>query len=190
MVSCSGKGERPGLGGVDGVDQLGEPGAVEGGRRIRGERSLASPHRGGKIPLGDVALRHEPPEVTVGPPTRETGQRGAVRLPALIGEEKELRQQAVRQRPLGDDADRRREKLLRAIEGLEYRSGEFPAVGHPAYRVTISVGIASGPVEETQNETELVRRADRALYAAKYAGKNRVHRWTPTGSVEVAQTSA
>ena len=82
------------------------------------------------------------------------------------------------------------EKLRRAIEGLEYRSGEFPPAGQPAYRVTISVGTASGPVEETQNETELVKCADRALYAAKSAGKNRVHRWTPTGSVEVTQPSA
>ena len=78
------------------------------------------------------------------------------------------------------------EKLLRAIHDLEYRSGDFPPAGQPAYRTTISVGIASGPVEETQNETELVRRADRALYAAKHAGKNRVHRWTPTGSLPLA----
>ncbi len=81
------------------------------------------------------------------------------------------------------------EKLLSAIESLEYRAGEFPPPGHPAYRATISVGIACGPVEETQNETELVKRADRALYAAKFAGKNRVYRWTPTGSLPVAQTS-
>jgi two-component system cell cycle response regulator len=80
------------------------------------------------------------------------------------------------------------EKLLRAIEALEYRSPEFPAPRMPAYRVTISAGLACGPVEPHQNETELVRRADRALYAAKFAGKNRVHRWTPTGS-EVVQTS-
>jgi diguanylate cyclase (GGDEF)-like protein len=82
------------------------------------------------------------------------------------------------------------EKLLRAIEGLEYRSPEFPPPRMPAYRITISAGLACGPVEPAQGETELVRRADRALYAAKFAGKNRVHRWTPTGSLEVAQTSA
>ena len=81
------------------------------------------------------------------------------------------------------------EKLLRAVEALEYRSPEFPPPRMPAYRLTISAGLACGPVEDSQNETELVRRADRALYAAKFAGKNRVHRWTPTGSLEVAQTS-
>ena len=80
------------------------------------------------------------------------------------------------------------EKLLRAVEDLDYRSPEYPPRGEPPYRVTISAGLACGPVEPHQNETELVRRADRALYAAKFAGKNRVHRWTPTGS-EVVQPS-
>ncbi len=81
------------------------------------------------------------------------------------------------------------DKLLRAVEALEYRSREFPPPRMPGYRLTISAGLACGPLEAGENETELVRRADRALYAAKYAGKNRVHRWTPTGSLEVAQTS-
>ena len=81
------------------------------------------------------------------------------------------------------------EKLLRAIEAAEFRSPEFPPAGAPPRRLTISAGLSCGPVEITQDETELVRRADRALYAAKFAGKNRVHRWTPTGSVEVPITS-
>ncbi|MFA7248400.1 MAG: GGDEF domain-containing protein [Dehalococcoidia bacterium] len=82
------------------------------------------------------------------------------------------------------------EKLLRAIEALEYRSPEYPAAGAPPYRVTLSAGLSCGPVLPEQDETELVRRADAALYAAKAAGKNRAHRWVATGSIEVPQTSS
>lgn len=79
-------------------------------------------------------------------------------------------------------------KLLRAIEAIEHRSGGFPAPGVAPYRITISAGLACGPVPPGQDETELVRRADVALYAAKRAGKNRVHRWAGD-SIEVPRSS-
>ncbi|RLT42028.1 MAG: GGDEF domain-containing protein [Chloroflexi bacterium] len=81
------------------------------------------------------------------------------------------------------------EKLLRAVEALEYRSADYPPPGAAPRRVTISAGLACGPVDPSQDETELVCRADRALYAAKRAGKNRVHRWTVDGSTEVPRSA-
>ncbi len=76
------------------------------------------------------------------------------------------------------------EKLLRAVEATTYRPLDVPADA-PARRVTISAGLSCGPVNPSEDETELVRRADEALYAAKRAGKNRVHRWVADGSTEV-----
>lgn len=56
------------------------------------------------------------------------------------------------------------EKIRRAVE--EYR---FPQVG----RVTVSVGVScSSPMDAS--ETDIFRRADRALYQAKEQGRNRV----------------
>ena len=76
------------------------------------------------------------------------------------------------------------EKLCRAVEAFDYRADGFPAAGAPPLRVTVSAGVASRPVPAERDETELVRRADAALYAAKRAGKNRVHRRTEDPSAE------
>lgn len=46
-----------------------------------------------------------------------------------------------------------------------------PGVGH----VTISIGVAIGPMNRVDNEDALLRRADEALYAAKRNGRNRVY---------------
>ena len=82
------------------------------------------------------------------------------------------------------------DKLLRAIADLDYRSSEYPPPGTPPHRTTISVGLACGPVAPEQDETELVRRADLALYAAKHAGKNRVHRCVFINQIRLGPSSA
>jgi diguanylate cyclase (GGDEF)-like protein len=66
------------------------------------------------------------------------------------------------------------EKLRRAAETFEYRHEGTPPAGEPPVRITISVGVASLPVEEDQDEIELIGRADQALYEAKRTGRNRV----------------
>jgi PleD family two-component response regulator len=40
--------------------------------------------------------------------------------------------------------------------------------------VTVSIGVAQGPLGATGAARSLVASADRALYAAKHAGRNRV----------------
>lgn len=66
------------------------------------------------------------------------------------------------------------EKLRRAIEAVEFRSDGVPPAGDPPVRITISIGVASLPVEDDQDEFVLIRRADQALYEAKRTGRNRV----------------
>ncbi|MEX2376285.1 MAG: GGDEF domain-containing protein [Dehalococcoidia bacterium] len=63
------------------------------------------------------------------------------------------------------------EKLRSAVEAHDFRtSGHIPS----PVRITVSVGVASMPVEEEQDEVELFSRADQALYEAKRTGRNRV----------------
>lgn len=66
------------------------------------------------------------------------------------------------------------EKLRAALEAHEFRTADTPPPGEPAVRLTISIGVASLPVEEDQDEVELIGRADQALYEAKRTGRNRV----------------
>jgi diguanylate cyclase (GGDEF)-like protein len=66
------------------------------------------------------------------------------------------------------------EKLRGALEAHEFRTEELPPPGEPPVRLTISIGVASLPVEEDQDEVELIGRADQALYEAKRTGRNRV----------------
>ncbi len=61
------------------------------------------------------------------------------------------------------------EKLRRAVSRID-----FPyAGGQPGGRVTISVGLAHFPTD-AQDLTQLLTRADAALYAAKNGGRNRL----------------
>jgi diguanylate cyclase (GGDEF)-like protein len=79
----------------------------------------------------------------------------------------------------GDEASRALEDVRRAVESHAWSSI------HPGLRVTISIGWAVArvsPAEPTErasaspdDEASLLRRADEQLYAAKRAGKNRVH---------------
>lgn len=59
------------------------------------------------------------------------------------------------------------ERMRREVEGLAYN-----VEGEPA-RLTVSAGVAEYP-DDAGNLRELITRADKALYAAKAAGKNRV----------------
>jgi len=53
------------------------------------------------------------------------------------------------------------------------RDHEFPA-GDRKVRVTVSVGVASYPSANVDSPSTLIREADKALYAAKEAGRDRV----------------
>jgi diguanylate cyclase (GGDEF)-like protein len=77
----------------------------------------------------------------------------------------------------GTQAIRVAEKLRAAIEAFDFRSGGVPRADEPPLKMTISVGIASLPLEPEQDEFELILRADRSLYGAKQTGKNRVVQW-------------
>lgn len=62
------------------------------------------------------------------------------------------------------------ERVRRAVEGL----GMPHAANAPHGRVTVSVGVAALVPGEPSSWEELLARADRALYRAKQAGRNRV----------------
>lgn len=61
------------------------------------------------------------------------------------------------------------ERLRKAIEGKTYTDAK---TGHKL-RVTISIGVASFPLH-SKEKTELIKKADTALYLAKEQGRNRV----------------
>jgi len=75
-----------------------------------------------------------------------------------------------------DDAKRMAERFRAAVAGLELPH-ETSAT---AATVTLSVGVAAhSPGDPTDSAEQLLRAADQALYAAKRAGRNRVHQAPP-----------
>jgi diguanylate cyclase (GGDEF)-like protein len=68
-----------------------------------------------------------------------------------------------------------REEALRTAERIRQRVDAHPFdVGAERVHVTVSIGVATYPSEGVDGPNALVREADRALYAAKDAGRNRV----------------
>ena len=67
------------------------------------------------------------------------------------------------------DAMMKAEEIRKKIEDLI-----FPEA--PNLRVTISAGVTSS--EKNMNVTEIVKRADQALYEAKSSGRNKIINWS------------
>ncbi len=68
----------------------------------------------------------------------------------------------------GDEAFIAGERLRKAVEEHIFIGDES------GLRITVSIGISSYPAPGLKERSDLIRRADNALYAAKKAGKNRV----------------
>jgi diguanylate cyclase (GGDEF)-like protein len=72
------------------------------------------------------------------------------------------------------------ERLCTAIRTLSFSHPSGP------FHVTISFGIVSLLPQRHQDLTTLVEEADKALYAAKHKGRDRVERWLGESSPEAA----
>jgi len=59
------------------------------------------------------------------------------------------------------------EKIRKAIESNPF------AVGMETTKVTVSIGVATYP-QDAQTNLDLIGKADKALYAAKARGRNRI----------------
>jgi diguanylate cyclase (GGDEF)-like protein len=66
------------------------------------------------------------------------------------------------------------ERIREAIQELRITTDETDQEPPQVLHVTVSIGIAAYPESKAIDGTDLVRRADRALYRAKKTGKNRV----------------
>lgn len=69
------------------------------------------------------------------------------------------------------------EKLRAAIEAFGFQTARYPLEGEPAKHFTVSIGATSLPMPQESEPEGLLARADEALFEAKRAGKNRVHRF-------------
>ena len=73
--------------------------------------------------------------------------------------------------------DTEKEKATRLAEGVREAMEKFPfTIRREKVQMTVSIGVASLP-QDTLDEEELVRKADKALYRAKREGRNRVIPW-------------
>jgi diguanylate cyclase (GGDEF)-like protein len=78
------------------------------------------------------------------------------------------------------------ERFRKAVEALAVSHA-----GNSAGHVTVSVGVAAlVPSADPDAPALLVRSADRALYEAKAAGRNRVRQAEPVDGMPVAETPA
>jgi diguanylate cyclase (GGDEF)-like protein len=75
------------------------------------------------------------------------------------------------------------ERIREGIAELRITTDEDPP---RVLGVTASLGIAAFPESKAVDGTDLVRRADRALYRAKRMGKNRVELYWSDDSGQVA----
>lgn len=73
-----------------------------------------------------------------------------------------------------DDAEKVAERLRRTVEESHVIVGAQSIGVTVTVTVTVSVGVMSFPVCTANNETDCVRLADEARYAAKAGGRNRV----------------
>ena len=62
------------------------------------------------------------------------------------------------------------ERIRAAVEKQEFGA----RVGHPALKLTASIGVATFPAARIESLEDLLARADAALYRAKADGRNRV----------------
>jgi two-component system, cell cycle response regulator len=67
-----------------------------------------------------------------------------------------------------DEAHRTAERLRQSVEEYTFRYGE------KRLKVTVSIGVATFPSEPVDSPGALIREADRSLYRAKEAGRNRI----------------
>lgn len=72
------------------------------------------------------------------------------------------------------------ESVRKAINDLNINHGKFGCI-------TVSIGVASTVPERQQPEWWLINMADKALYQAKRAGRNRVETTTPGRSVKLSE---
>jgi diguanylate cyclase (GGDEF)-like protein len=72
-----------------------------------------------------------------------------------------------------DGATEVAQKLLQAVDALQLPHHSPPGGGGPR-QVTVSIGVAGGPVPVQGDPAERVRQADQALYQAKHLGRHQV----------------
>ncbi|MFQ5883268.1 MAG: GGDEF domain-containing protein, partial [Candidatus Methylomirabilales bacterium] len=77
----------------------------------------------------------------------------------------------------GEGAWKEAERIRRTI-----REHAFPGI-EPLLPLTVSLGIANYPLNPITEASDLLKLADRAMYAAKHAGKDGIAcSWTPSGT--------
>ena len=71
------------------------------------------------------------------------------------------------------------------LQALLHAASEQQRVGDVDLRVSASIGVTFYPQAEEVDEDLLLRQADQAMYQAKLAGRNRVHRFDPAEDLTI-----